>query len=236
MYVACATDWRIFKMHYDSMKQLELFQGLKLNEIKEVYECFGGEVKHYNKGQAVIREGDTVKRVGAVIAGQARVIKTDASGKTFIVTTVSEGGYIGVLLAGSGGTGKYSPVTVEAIERLTVVFLPFCKLVRQCKNNCGAHSRIILNFIEGISEKALLLHDRNDCLIKPTVRDKVMSYLARQSQAAETAGGMFEIPLDREGLADYLNVERTALSRELSRMKKDGIIDFNKSIFKILAY
>ncbi|MCL2634330.1 MAG: Crp/Fnr family transcriptional regulator [Oscillospiraceae bacterium] len=219
-------------MSFRDMERLPLFDGLNRVEIRNVYECFGGEIREYAKGEIVIHEGDEVKRFGVVLGGQAHSLKNDVSGKSYIVTVLREGGYIGILLAGSAG--RRSPVTVVATDRLTVMFLPFNKLVRLCNKNCSVHARVILNFIGGISQKAMLLHERNDCLIKTTIREKVMTYLTIQSQGI-SMGKPFEIPLDREELAQYLNVDRSALSRELSKMKKENIIDYYKSTFRIIG-
>ncbi|MDR0196648.1 MAG: Crp/Fnr family transcriptional regulator [Oscillospiraceae bacterium] len=218
-------------MDFTLLEHLDMFRGLSRAEMRRVYDCLGGEIRDYARGAAVIREGDKVKRVGVILKGSARSVKTDISGKTFIVTLLGEGGYIGILLAFS--EGRTSHVTVEATDRLSVLFIPINKFVRRCEKSCAAHDRVIHNILGAISEKALLLHERNDCLIKPTIREKALTYLARRSEKSGASAGTFEIPLNREGLAEYLNVDRSALSRELSKMKKEGIIDFYKNSFKI---
>jgi len=220
---------KVIIMNYSDMELLDIFAGLNRDEIKHICECFGAHTREYAKGGAVISAGDAVKQVGVVLEGTARSVKNDVSGKMFIVALLKRGDYIGVLLAAS--KSRKSHVAVEAAERLTVLFLPFDKLIRQCPKFCREHSIVMRNLLGAISEKALFLHDRNDILIKPKVREKILTYLVK---IAPAGGGAFTIPLNREGLADYLNIERSALSRELSRMKKDGIIDFNRSVFKII--
>ncbi|MDR0222030.1 MAG: Crp/Fnr family transcriptional regulator [Oscillospiraceae bacterium] len=218
-------------MDFGSLERLDLFRGVSRAEITRVCGCLRGEVRNYAKGEAVIREGDSVRRVGVVLKGRARSVKTGVSGRNFTVALLNEGSYIGVLLAFS--SERKSHVTVEATERLSVLFLPASKLIGKCEKSCPAHDRVIYNVIEAVSEKALLLHERNDCLIKNTVREKTLTFLTRYSE--KEGAGAFEIPFDREGMAEYLNVDRSALSRELSRMKKEKIIDFYKNTFKILT-
>jgi CRP-like cAMP-binding protein len=215
-------------MNFNEMEKLNLFKGLNSTEIRHFCECFGASVRHFKKGKAVVHEGDTVKQFGVVIGGEAKSYKSDISGKRFTVSVIKEGGYIGALLAGM--TQAPSPVTVEATDRLSVLFVPFNKLILQCDRNCRCHTKILNNFIGGISEKAMFLYERIDCLIKPTVREKIFMFLGRYTKTGES----FEIEFDREGLADYLNVDRSALSRELSRMKREGIIDYNRNVFRVL--
>jgi CRP-like cAMP-binding protein len=127
---------------------------------------------------------------------------------------------------------KLSPVTVEAQTALSVLFFPAGKILGRCRNYCPRHDRLIANFLNGVAEKALHLHYRNDCLIRPSVRGKVLAYLQRESQGLP---GEFGIPLDRGGMAKYLHVERSALSRELSRMQREGLLEYRKNRFRLNA-
>ena len=216
------------------MQSLELFQGLNDSQIRQLCDCFGAHIADYNEGEIIVGEGEKLKRFAVVLKGQACSFKTDISGKVFTVSVIKEGGYIGAFLVGD--KNKYSPVTVTARDNLTVLFVPFNSLVRQCEKSCLAHSMVLSNFITGISAKAMLLFERIDCLIKPTIREKVMAYLIQCRDCGDGGRAQPEItiPFNREQLAEYLNVERSALSRELSKMKRDALIDYNKNIFTIL--
>ena len=145
------------------------------------------------------------------------------------MTLLKPGSYVGVLLAAS--QERKSPVTVQADETSSVLYLPYRKLLTQ--SSCPGHARLLYNLLRGIAEMALVLHDRNDCLIKPTIRDKVLTYLSLEAE--KTGSRSFSIPLNRAAMAEYLNVDRSALSRELSRMKQDGLIDFSRSHFRLLT-
>jgi len=210
--------------------QLDLFHGINSEEIQLICECFGASVHGYSKGEMIVHEGELVKRFGVVLSGRADSFKTDISGRVFTVAIIRGGGYIGAFLAGLAESGRQSPVTVTAAEELTVLFIPFDRLVKPCSRNCESHTKVLSNFIAGVCIKGMLLYERIDCLIQPTIREKIMAYLGK----FDSGTNAFEIPFDREGLAEYLNTDRSALSRELSKMKRDGLIDYCRNVFRVL--
>ena len=147
-----------------------------------------------------------------------------------IITLLKEGSEIGVILAAS--LHQKSPVSVEAVEDVTVLLIPFESVLARCEKSCPQHETLLRNYLHIIAEKGLILHERIDCLLKPTVREKIMAYLLRISH--EQKSRILKTPLDRNAMAEYLNIDRSALSRELSRMRRDGLIDYHKSSFKLL--
>jgi CRP-like cAMP-binding protein len=215
--------------YIEILRHNSLFYGIKEEKIQTILQCTDCRYAEYGKDEMVISEGEVVHDIGIVLSGHGRSIKQELSGKTSIVTLLEPGSFIGIILAGSRECK--SPVYVQALENLAVLFIPVKKLICRCIKDCPEHDTLLYNYIASIAEKALLLHDRNDCLIKSTVREKVLTYLRRMAREAEN--NTFTIPLDRSGMAEYINVERSALSRELSRMKKEGVIDFYKNSFKI---
>lgn len=216
--------------YVEILKQNDLFYGINDNKIDKILQCMNARYAEYGKDEMIISEGNVVYDIGIVLSGYGRSIKHELSGKISIITILEPGSFIGVILAGS--RGHKSPVSVQAQEHLSALFIPMKNLICRCINSCPEHDILLRNYIAGIAEKALLLHDRNDCLIKPTVREKVLTYLRWMSRKTES--NTFTIPLDRNEMAEYINVERSALSRELSKMKKDGLIDFYKNSFKLL--
>lgn len=212
------------------LKSNSLFYGIDENKIKFILKCMDAKCAQYQKDEFIISEGSTVRNIGIVLSGHGESIKHDVSGKTSIITLLKPGSFIGVLLSGS--RDRKSPVAVQAQDNLKVLFINIEKIIKGCRKHCTDHQKLLRNYISAISEKALILHDRNDCLIKPTVRQKILTYLKRISKENEST--TFTIPLDRAKMAEYINVDRSALSRELSKMKKDGIIDYYKNSFKFL--
>jgi CRP-like cAMP-binding protein len=212
------------------LAQIALFDGIVPKDIEALLGCLNAHSRKYGKQEMVLREGDQISEIGIVLSGQGRSIKEDLSGKTVIVTLLEPGSLIGVLLAAS--RDRRSPVSVQALDHLTVLFLPIENVLKRCVKACARHDRLLRNVLDGIAEKALVLHDRNDCLIKPTVREKVLTYLIKVATTQKNR--TLTVPFDRSAMAEYLNVDRSALSRELSRMRKDGLIDFYKNNFRLL--
>lgn len=211
----------------EGLEMSALFYGISQENIKAMLQCLHAKVKEYEKGEMVLWEGDHINEIGIVLSGHARSVKSDLSGKNTIVTLLDKGSYIAILLAVS--RQRKSPVSVQAEDHLKVLFLPVEVVIKRCSKNCPRHELLLRNIMDGIAEKALVLHDRNDCLIKPTVREKVLAYFAQMEK--EKGSNDFTIPMDRNAMAQYLNVDRSALSRELSHMKKEGCIYFRKNHF-----
>ena len=111
------------------------------------------------------------------------------------------------------------------------LFISYDSLIGSCSRNCPCHRQLIRNYIGIVAEKGLVLHERLDCLLRPSARSKILAYLKKFPPLSDD--GTFTVPLDRNAMAEYLNMDRSALSRELSNMKKDGIIDFHKSRFRL---
>jgi CRP-like cAMP-binding protein len=207
-----------------------LFSGLAPGDISALLECLGARRVRYAKDALIITEGELVTEFGVMLSGRGRSIIWDASDKLFTITHLSEGSEIGAMLAAS--PGHESPVSVQTTEDCEVLLIPYDRLVARCKSACPRHEALLRNYIAIVAEKGLFLHERMSCLVKPSVRDKIMTYLQRVSR--ERQSRTFDIPLDRKAMSEYLNVERSALSRELSSMKRDGLIDYHRSSFKLL--
>lgn len=207
-----------------------LLRGVESGEVAGMIQCLSVRVRSFKRGETVFWEGERVADVGIVVSGEARSLKFSTAGNAVIIATIHSGGYLGVMLAAS--RDRISPVTVQAHTDMTAAFVPFERIVGVCDKVCRRHSTVVMNFLDAVAEKALLLHDRNDCLIKSSVRDKVLTFLRRAGKDKD--GKAFDVPLDRREMAEYLNVERSALSRELARMRDEGIIEFYKNTFRLI--
>jgi CRP-like cAMP-binding protein len=216
-------------MTEDILEKSPLFRGIAKNDREPMLTCLSAVRKEYKKDEHIVWEGDTVENVGILLTGAAQSTKTDVTGKLVIVTLLAPGDIIGVLLAASGG--RASPVSVRALQDLSVLLIPIRNILT--RSDCPHHAQLLGNLLRGISEKALVLHDRNDCLIRSTIREKVLTFLSRC--ARDTGSRSFTVPMGREAMAEYLDVNRSALSRELSWMKRDGLIDYEKNRFELLA-
>lgn len=212
------------------LQSTKLFAGIGEEKLCRMLSCLHARRARFGAGDLVVREGDAVHEVGIVLAGQACALRQSSGGVSLTVSFLEPGSLLGVLLAAS--RDRKSPVSVQAAGPLDVLFLPAQSLNTSCEKDCPEHRGLRLNFLDSVAEKSLVFNDRIDCLTRRSVREKVMAYLAHM--AAEKGSREFAIPLDRSALAEYLNVERSALSRELSRMRKDGLIQCRKNTFKLL--
>ncbi|MCL2399410.1 MAG: Crp/Fnr family transcriptional regulator [Defluviitaleaceae bacterium] len=219
-----------YENYIKDLTQTDLFSNITLNELTNLLKCIYAGCANYRKDDFIIEKGNTVSAFGVMLSGQSRSIKWDLSGRLIILTFIEKGSVIGAMVAAKAE--HISPVSVQATEDSVVMLIPFNRIITRCKNNCPQHEQLLRNYISVVAEKGLELYERIDCLLEPTVRDKILTYLSRISR--EQHSQTFTIPINRNAMAEYLNIERSALSRELSSMKKDGLIDYHKSCFRLL--
>ena len=209
--------------------QSGLFANIDQNHIKGLLNCVNAKLVHYKKDEFIINDGDQVTDFGIILSGSARSIKWDAAGRLIIITFVRTGSVLGVMIAAK--PGQASPVAVQATQAATVMHIPFNRITTRCNQNCAYHETLLRNYIGAVAEKGLELHERINCLLEPSVRSKILAYLQRISK--ECGSKTFTIPINRNTMAEYLNIERSALSRELSSMKRDGLIEYKLNLFKL---
>lgn len=214
----------------EDLKQTNLFFDMESQEIDGLLHCLCPKYVRYAKGDYIIEEGERIYDFGIMLSGHGSAIKWDLSGRVIIISLLKKGSEIGVILAAS--KDHRSPVTVQAQDDVLVLQIPFECVLARCEKACPRHDKFMRNYINIVAEKGLVLHERIDCLLRPTIREKVLTYLWRISH--EQQKKTFTIPMDRNAMAEYLNVERSALSRELSRMKRDGMIDYHKNMFRLI--
>ena len=216
--------------HIKDLSQTSLFSGIKLDEIPSLLNCLHIRHADYSKDEFIVEEGNMVNDLGIILSGHGRAIKWDEyTDKIFLIALLKKGSLIGVMLAAS--FEHKSSVYVQAQDNVSVLFIPFDRIFARCEKGCPCHNRLLRNYINAVAEMGLVLHERMDCLLKPTAREKILTYLKRVSR--EQKSKMLTIPVNRNGMAEYLNIERSALSRELSSMKKEGLIDYHRNTFRL---
>ena len=198
-----------------------LFAGLSAAELSTLLSRLGASVRSYGKGEALVLAGEPSRRVGIVLSGELEAYRPAPGGVRIPIARVEPGGVFGDVL---GGSSLSSPVTVLAAAPCEVLLLP--------SDGSPAHQRVVQNLVRTISDKYFSLSRRIDLLVMKSLRAKVAAYLL--SEAARAHSLTFSIPFSRIQLADYLNCDRSALSRELSTMQREGLIDTYRSSFKLL--
>ncbi|MCQ4794793.1 Crp/Fnr family transcriptional regulator [Anaerofustis stercorihominis] len=211
------------------LKNCYLFHGVTIDEIDKMLLCLNNQIKEYKKGDFILRAGDRVNNIGIVLRGCVNIIKEDFWGNRTIIGQ-SE---VGALFAESFVFANNCELSVSVIskEETEVLFLNVEKIITKCSASCEYHQKIIENLLNIICKKNIMLTKKMDYLAKKTTREKLLSYLSAQS--LEKLNATFEIPFNREQLAEYLCVDRSAMSKELSKLKRDGILDYKKNKFTL---
>lgn len=212
------------------LQQSPLFAGIAPSDLSGMLSCLGANAMRYAKGEVILAEGGPAREVGLLLSGRVQVIRTDYYGNRSIMLNIAPG----QLFAESFACvqAEHLPVSVVAVEECEALLLDCRRLLTTCCNACEFHSRIIFNLLQIVAEKNLSLHRKALITAKRTTREKLMTYLLMQ--AKECGRADFSIPFDRQGLADYLAVDRSGLSAELSKLRQEGVLDYYKSSFRLL--
>jgi len=220
----------IESVNLNELAETDFFCGIEPKQIRVLLDCVSARCVQYSKGDFIVEEGEVVNEFGILLSGDARSIRWYSENKPTIINLIKKGSEIGVLIAPS--KTKISPVSVQAQNNVSVLLIRYDSLIDFCKGY-EWYNRFLLNYINIIANKGIAFYERINSLLKPTIREKVLTYLLRVSNKNNRSKS-FVIPLNRNEMAEYLNVERSALSRELSNMKKDNLIDYHKNRFKLL--
>jgi len=212
------------------LERMSLFHGISSpQELDELLSCLGASWKKVTKGDFVLLTGDKPTHVGIVVSGELQVVREDYHGRRSLLSLLTRGDTYGEALCSAGV--KESPVTVIASTDASLVNISFDRVLFNCPKNCSYHSRLIANMLHIIATKNLLLQKRMEILSLKTIRERLTVYL---DSFAPKVGQELVIPLNREELADYLGVERSALSHELAKMKSDRLLEYRKNHFTLL--
>ncbi|GHU94958.1 cyclic nucleotide-binding protein [Clostridia bacterium] len=189
--------------------------------------CLGARSRNYAKDETVYFEGDVVTEIGLVVSGRLHLIKNDIWGNTSIMAEIAPPEMFAEAVVCSGG-GRV-PVSVIAKEESDILFIDYKRIVTSCSSACAFHSKLIRNMISILAQKNITLSAKIEHISKRSTKEKLLSYLAEQARQKNSRA--FDIPFNRQELADYLSVERSALSAEMSKLKSEGVIDYRKNHF-----
>ena len=206
-----------------------LFQGIREHEIEAMLTYFSAEERTYGKDAYIYRAGDVTGRLGVVMEGAVNIIKDDVWGNRKIIENIGGGQIFG----GTYACLKGEPlmVDVQASERSRILFMDVNRILTTCSSSCDFHNRLIRSLMYVLAGKNLMLTKKMDIITPKSLRERVMVYLSQESvkQGCRTV----TVPFNRQQMADYLSVDRSALSAELSRMQRDGVISYEKNRFTI---
>ena len=215
----------MYKKWIDILLTCPLFQGIEHEELNSMLICLKPKVEKYKKNEFIKIAGDKYEGLGIMLSGSAAITKENSIGDRVIITIVSSGDMFGEMAAFSGQSQW--PATVIAQEVCQVMFLSSDIILGECSKLCKSHRLLIMNMLKVVSNKALLLSKKLDYLSIKSIRGRISSLLMDHYDKIGTSS--FMMSLNRNELADFLNVSRPALSREMCKLRDEGILDFYKS-------
>ena len=213
-----------------SISACPLFKSIEEEEIENLIRCLGAERHRFEKAEFVYRVGDTASSVGVVVSGSVNAIQEDYWGNRTILAHSDAGDLFGE--AYSCAEEQRFPISVVAAEDSEVLLFDYRRIITTCTTACAFHTRLISNMLHIIANNSIRLTEKLDHVSKKSLREKLLSYLNSESMRSTTT--TISIPFDRQELAEFLCADRSALSRELSNMRKDGLIDYEKNQFTLL--
>lgn len=218
------------KEFYSVLERCPLFNGIQMEDLWALLGCLGGKVTAAAKGQTIFREGDKATHVGIVLRGAVQMIREDYYGNRSIVAHIGPAEMFGESYACAGVLAL--PISVVADQDSQVLLIDCRRITASCTNACAFHSRIIFNMLRLVAGKSLVLDQKIQVTSKRSTREKLMTYLL--SQAKLQNANEFTIPYDRQALADYLEVDRSGLSAEIGKLRREGVLESEKNRFRLL--
>ena len=213
------------------LRSCPFFAGLEDSEILSVLHCVSAYVARKDKGEYILRAGDSTEVMGLVLSGSALIIQEDIWGHRNLLSRCLPGDFFGEPYAAKPGSELN--ISVEAEKDCEILFLNVKRLLSTCTSACDQHQKLIRNLVSVLANKILIFNEKITYISKRTTRDKLLSYLSAESQRRGTLS--FDIAFDRQQLADYLCVDRAAMSAELSKLQKDGLLRTNRKHFELFS-
>lgn len=212
------------------LEKTVLFQGLTEPELTSILQCQSPHYRHYAKHDYLLHTGERAHSIGIVLEGSVTILKEDHWGNRNILSKLGPGQLFAEVYACT--QDEPMDVSVMTDDGATVLFLNARRILTICPSACAFHALLIRNLLSVMAQKNLRLNAKLTHLTQRTTRDKLLSYLSEE--CLKQGSSTFEIPFDRQQLADYLSVNRSALSKELSMLKEEGLIQFRKNKFTLL--
>ena len=217
------------RMSVQNLVDLPLFQGLDVEEISEVLSRVTVLVKRFRKSDYIFLAGDCVENLCIVVNGKVQMVKEDIWGDKSIIANLGAGSVFAESYLGR--RHDKSIVSYFAASDSEVLMLPFGRFLEN-PHNSKAYNKLMCNIVAILADNNSRLIEKTEILCKKTLRGKILAYL--EQEAANAGTKKFVVPFSRTDLANYLDADRSALTRELARMRDEGLIAFEKNTFEIL--
>lgn len=216
--------------NYRILYESGLFGGIEEDNLAAMLGCLQTREVQYRKGEFIFREGDVIQEAGIVLEGKVHILQDDFWGNCHILSVVQPGNIFGEAYACLGN--EKLQIAIHAETDCRILFINLQKAMHICKNTCAFHEKLVKNVLYSIARKNLNLTTKIQHTSKRSIREKVLSYLSEESRRNESS--YFTIPFTRQQMADFLAVDRSALSKELARMKQEGLIEYERNQFHLM--
>lgn len=210
------------------MEKSELFEGISAAERDKLLVCFKAESAEYQNGEIICDFSCRRGLIGILSRGRAFTSRIDAGGNRTILEMLPEGSIFGETIAFAPGGDD---VAVIAAASAAVTFIEYNHITKRCSNACAYHSRLVENMLKLISEKSMRLSERVEILSRRTIREKALAYF--RGLTLKRGGGFVKLPFSVTTLSEYLCVDRSALSRELKKLKQEGEIELSGGMLRL---
>ena len=218
------------RKYLEILKVCQLFEGIAEEDLLRMLDCLEARVISFDKKYTVFSEGSPARYVGILLSGSVQVVQVDYYGNRSILSEIRPSQVFGEAFACAGVASL--PVSVIANEPSEVMLVDCSHILHTCSNHCAFHQTLIYNLMKDLAAKTLLFHQRIEVTSKRTTREKLLTYLTMESRKAQS--NVFDIPFDRQELADYLEVDRSGLSAEIGKLKREGILQNQKNHFELI--
>ena len=217
--------------YMDSLTACPLFAGIGESGLISTLTCLGAHSRHCEKGETILAEGEPARYLGIVLSGTVQIARMGYDGSRSILSKLGPSDLFAEAFACAGIEAM--PADVIAAERADVLLIEAERILRPCDHPCGFHHQMIYNLMRILATKNLSFHQRAEITAQRTTRGKLMTYLTLEARQAGSRS--FDIPFDRQELADYLGVDRSGLSAEIGRLRREGVLSCTRSHFSLLA-
>lgn len=212
------------------LKNTCLFSGVEEKEVISLLTCLDARLREYRKGEYVLRRGETLRHITVLVNGELHIRRDDYWGNGSIINRVAVGDMFGEAYVAPESGPLLNDVV--AVEDSAVVFFDAHRIITVCSSACAFHARVVCNLFFAISEKNRRLLQKLGHVSRRTTREKLISYLSEEAERQHSSA--FSIPFNRQQLADFLSVDRSAMSAELCRMRDEGLLEFERNHFRLL--
>lgn len=218
------------KKYFEALRKCPLFNQIGDEDLTALLSCLGAKVESFGKKYTIFAEGKPAKYIGILLSGSAQVVQVDYYGNRSIIAGVEPSEMFGEAFACAGVMSV--PVSVTANEPCEVMLIDCGRIMHSCSSACSFHQQMIYNLMKSLANKNIMFHQKIEITSKRTTGEKLMAYLMLQAKKA--GSNSFDIPFDRQELADFLEVDRSGLSAEISKLRSNGVLDSHRKHFKLL--